>query len=108
MHTPCQITSDPVTEALVEIGVNIRRARKEAFHESRQAFAKRLGCSPATLDRLETGKPGVSVAHLLAAMQAMQALQDVVLATSPNILIAIQIPVEFPKNFGETLSADFG
>lgn len=88
-----------VAEALVQIGTNIQRGRKEAFRESRETFAKRIGCSPPTLDRIERGEGGVAAAHLMSALQAMHALTDVVRASSPGLLIATQVPVDFPAEF---------
>tara|TARA_B100001105_G_scaffold73718_1_gene58086 strand:- start:785 stop:1105 length:321 start_codon:yes stop_codon:yes gene_type:complete len=88
-----------VAEALVQIGSNIQRGRKEAFRESREAFARRIGCSPPTLDRIERGEGGVAAAHLISALQAMHVLADVVSASSPGLLIATQVPVEFPPDF---------
>ena len=92
-----------VDEALRQIGANIQRARKDAFRESREAFARRLGCSPVTLDRMERGEPGVAFVYILAAMQATQALGDVVAASSPKLLIATQMPVDFPADFSTHL-----
>lgn len=86
-----------VKDALRQIGAHIQRARKEAFRESREKFASRLGCSPVTLDRIERGEPGVAAIYLLAALQAMQVLGDVVAAASPNLLIATLVPVDFPE-----------
>jgi hypothetical protein len=88
-----------VLDSLRKIGANVRRARKEAFRESREAFARRLGCAPMTLDRIENGEPGVAVIYLFAALQAMHVLRDVEKATSPQLLIATLIPAEFPANF---------
>jgi transcriptional regulator with XRE-family HTH domain len=88
-----------VEEAQRQIGAHIQRARKEAFRESREAFARRLGCSPVTLDRMERGEPGVAFVYILAAMQAMKVLGDVVAASSPKLLIATQVPVDFPAEF---------
>jgi transcriptional regulator with XRE-family HTH domain len=88
-----------VAEALAQIGANIQRGRKEAFRESREAFAKRIGCSPPTLDRIERGEGGVAAVHLISALQAMHALADVVKASSPGLLIATQVPVDFPPEF---------
>lgn len=90
---------DPAKNGLKMLGVHIRRARKEAFKESRNAFARRLGCSPMTVDRIENGEPGVAAIYLMAALQAMQVLPDVVDAASPKLLIATLIPVEFPSDF---------
>lgn len=99
MHTINPELEVSVLGALREIGANVRRARKEAFRESREVFAKRLGCAPMTLDRIENGEPGVAVVYLLAAMQAMQVLRDVTAATSPGLLIATLIPADFPASF---------
>jgi transcriptional regulator with XRE-family HTH domain len=94
-----------VADALAQIGANIQRGRKEAFRESREAFAKRIGCSPPTLDRIERGESGVAAVHLIAALQAMHVLADVVKASSPALLIATQVPVEFPPEFGSSDSS---
>ena len=100
MHTINPEYAGPVADALRQIGANIRRGRKEAFRESREAFAKRLGCSPVTLDRIESGEPGVAFIYILAALKAMHNLGDTVKATSPSLLIATQVPVDFPAEFG--------
>lgn len=89
-----------VNDCLRQIGAHIQRARKEAFRESREKFAARLGCSPVTLDRMERGEPGVAIIYVLAALQAMQVLGSVVAATSPGLLIATLVPVDFPEEFG--------
>lgn len=99
MHSINPELEPTVLDSLQEIGANVRRARKEAFRESREAFARRLGCAPMTLDRIENGEPGVAAIYLLAALQAMQVLRDVTVATSPRLLIATLIPAEFPSNF---------
>ena len=93
------ILEESATDGLQKLGAHIRRARKEAFRETREAFARRLGCSPMTVDRIENGKPGVAAIYLMAALQAMQVLPDVVDAASPKLLIATLIPVEFPADF---------
>ncbi|MFK4705755.1 transcriptional regulator with XRE-family HTH domain [Roseateles asaccharophilus] len=85
--------------ALKQIGRNIQRARKEGFHESREAFAKRIGCAPMTLDRIEAGDRGVAVVYLVAALAAVHVLQDAVNVTKPDLLIATQIPAKFPEGF---------
>lgn len=82
------------------LGEHIRRARKEGFRESREAFAKRIGCTPPTLDKLETGDPGVSVMYLMAALHVMTVLPDVVNAANPQLFIATSIPATFPPGFG--------
>lgn len=86
-------------EGLRRIGEHVQRARKEAFRESRETFAKRLGCTPTTLDRIERGDPGVKVAYVAAALEVMGALRNVVDAASPELLIATTKPVSFPPGF---------
>lgn len=81
------------------IGAHIRRARKEAFRESRQSFASRLGCTPMTLDRIERGDPGVKLIYVAAALDLMGVLHDVVEAASPKVLIATLKPASFPPGF---------
>lgn len=88
-----------VNDALVKLGIHIRRTRTEAFRESRGTFAKRIGCSPVTLDRMERGEPGVAVVYILAALQASQTLGDVVDASNPKVLISTLMPVSFPTDF---------
>lgn len=88
-----------VEESMKMLGANIQSARKKAFRESRQDFAKRLGCSPVTLDCLERGEPGVAGQWYFAAFQLMHVLHAVVDVASPELLIATQIPPEFPANF---------
>jgi DNA-binding XRE family transcriptional regulator len=88
-----------ITDALVEIGMHVKRARKKAFKESREAFAARIGCSPMTLDRIERGDPGVAVVYLMAALNEMAVLRDVTEAASPKVLIATLLPVSFPPGF---------
>ena len=85
-------------EALLEIGANVQLARKDAFRESREVFAKRLGCSVVTLDHIEQGEP-VSSRFLMRALVVIQVARDVVAATSPKLLITMQIPAEFPADF---------
>lgn len=51
--------SPSVTDALVEFGDNLATARKRR-HESRAAWARRLGVSIPTLIRMERGDPGVA------------------------------------------------
>jgi transcriptional regulator with XRE-family HTH domain len=82
------------------LGEHIRRARKEGFRESREAFAKRIGCTPPTLDKLENGDPGVSAMYLMAALHVMTVLPDVVNAANPHLFIATSIPATFPPGFG--------
>jgi hypothetical protein len=86
-------------EGLAMLGAHIKKARKEAFKESRVDFAKRLGCVPMTLDRIERGDPGVAVMYLMAALQVMGVLHDVVEAASPKLLIATLVPATFPPGF---------
>lgn len=88
-----------VNDALVKLGSHIRRTRTEAFRESRGAFAKRIGCSPVTLDRMERGEPGVAIVYVLAALQASQTLDNVVEASNPKVLIATLMPIQFPTDF---------
>lgn len=99
MHDINPNLAEETDGALKEIGKNIQRARKEGFRESREVFAKRLGCSPMTLDRIEAGDRGVAVIYLAAALQAMHVLQDVVNVTKPELLIATLIPAQFPPGF---------
>lgn len=91
---------EPALDGLKKLGEHIRRARKEAFKESRVDFAKRLGCTPPTLDRLESGDPGVATMYLAAALLTMSVLPDVVEAASPKLLIATLVPASFPPGFG--------
>ena len=86
-------------EGLRRLGAHIHRARKEAFKESRETFAQRLGCTPSTLDRIERGDPGVKVVYLAAALELMQSLHNVVDAASPEVLIASLLPASFPPGF---------
>lgn len=88
-----------VVSALTRIGANVKRARKEAFHESRVAFARRIGCAPMTLDRIERGDFGVAAGHLLSALHHISALEDVVDKTNPGLLIAALVPASFPAGF---------
>lgn len=91
---------EPTLDGLKQIGAHIREARKRAFKESRVDFARRLGCTPVTLDRLEAGDPGVASMYLAAALMAMSVLPDVVNASSPKMLIASLVPITFPPGFG--------
>jgi len=93
-----ELTAD-VNDAMKRVGANVRHARKLAFGETREAFAKRLGCSPITLDRIENGEPGVATIYLFAALQVMRVLPDAVDATSPELLIATRAPLNFPPGF---------
>lgn len=105
------INTDPevVLEGLTQIGANIQKARREAFAESTEAFASRLGCSMETVELIEAGDPGVPVIYVLAALQVMQSLADVVAVTSPKLLIATHVPVDFPAEFTPSKSgADIG
>lgn len=88
-----------VQDGLKQLGAHVRRARKEAFRESREAFAKRIGCTPVTLDRIEKGDSGVAIGYVFAALQLMYALPAVLEAASPKLLIATQLPADFPADF---------
>lgn len=89
---------DASLDSLKKLGANIRRARKEAFKESREVFAARIGCSALTLDKLERGEPGVSCGYLMAALHVCTVAHDVVDATSPDPLIATLVPASFPAS----------
>lgn len=97
--------SEATVASLRQIGANIRRARKEAFKESREDFARRIGCSPMTLDRIERGDPGVAVVYLVSALHVMMVAHEVVDATSPDVLIAAMVPAIFPASFVPTAPA---
>lgn len=101
-----EAASEAVLEGLRQLGAHVKRARKEAFKESRVDFARRLGCSPMTLDRVERGDPGVAAGYLVAALHAMAALHDVVEAASPKLLIATLVPASFPTGFAGLPSDD--
>lgn len=90
---------EAVTEGLQALGAHVKRARKEAFKESRVDFSRRLGCSPMTLDRIERGDPGVKTIYLVAALHMTSVLPDVIDAASPKVLIATLIPAIFPAGF---------
>jgi DNA-binding XRE family transcriptional regulator len=77
-----------VEAAMKRLGGHVREARKRALRESREAFAKRIGCSPITLDRIERGDPGVSMGMVMRALEVMRVLDSTVAAASPNLLIA--------------------
>ncbi|MCZ8254677.1 MAG: helix-turn-helix transcriptional regulator [Polaromonas sp.] len=76
-----------IEAALKKLGQHVHDARKRALRESREVFAKRIGCSPVTLDRIERGDPGVSIGIVMKALEAMRVLDAAVAATSPNLLI---------------------
>ena len=77
-----------IDSAMQRLGQNVFEARKRALRESREAFAKRIRCSPVTLDRIERGDPGVSMGVVMRALEVMRVLDAAVAATSPNLLIA--------------------
>lgn len=56
-----------VSAALAELGDNLATARKRR-HESRAAWADRLGVSIPTLIRMERGDPGVACGIYAAAL----------------------------------------
>lgn len=90
---------DSASDGLKKLGEHVRLARKEAFQESRVDFAKRIGCTPMTLDRIERGDPGVKIIYLVAALDLMGVMHDVVDAASPQVLIATLKPAAFPPGF---------
>ncbi|UTW54819.1 helix-turn-helix transcriptional regulator [Kordiimonas sp. SCSIO 12610] len=68
-----------VQKALVQLGANIRLARIERRYTV-EDIAKRMRVSSQTVMNIEKGKPGVSigsVAHILAILQALDQLSDI-------------------------------
>lgn len=91
--------SPPAEVTLAAIGALIKRARKEALGESRESFAKRLGCSVLTLDKIEDGADGVGFGNVVAALTLIGAAQPALEAISRSVdmLQLAQHPLSFPS-----------
>lgn len=62
-----------VRETLVTIGQNLNTARRRRS-QSRDQFARRVGVSRATVERVEKGDPGVSAGTYFTALWAVDLL----------------------------------
>jgi len=92
------VPAELVQADLQAIGALIKRARRESFGESREAFAARVGCSALTLDRIEEGAGGVGFGHVMAALRLIGSSQAVIVALERNVdmLQLGRRPVSFP------------
>ena len=72
-----------IQAALVQLGRSLEIARKR--RRLRQSdVAERLGISRPTLDRLESGDPGVRLATLIGALWQYGLLDDITQSLSPD------------------------
>lgn len=66
-----------ISALIVEVGLRLRAARLEA-NLSQEELAKAAGVSRSTIKRLESGGDSVSLANLLAILQVLNRIEQVI------------------------------
>jgi transcriptional regulator with XRE-family HTH domain len=74
-----------VTDALRQLGGQIRQWRETQPGLSIDEAAQRLGVSRGTWLRMERGAPGVRIEAWLAAFRLMGTIDEVLRASEPNL-----------------------
>jgi transcriptional regulator with XRE-family HTH domain len=91
-----------VDRAIAKIGADISHARR-VRRIAAEDFAKRIGISRATLHRLETGDPGISLNTLAMALHAigrLDALANIADAANDHITL-MQMREQAPRRISK-------
>ena len=85
--------SDDIKTQLSMIGSLIAKARRIKFpNDSQEKFGERIGVSPTTINKMETGKGNVGFTSYLNALNALNLSDRVEALSDTESLEEIEIP----------------